>query len=99
MNIDNVCELFSGHEMYKFQKCSTEGYETSMFRFFKDKLQYMKAERQVSRSPELPETSSKLTENLNDNLITIMEKYRNSSDFLKREILLDGHSVAILADE
>lgn len=70
-----------------------------MFQFFKDKLQYMKTERKFSRSPELPETSSKLTENLNDNLITIMEKYRNSSDFLKREILLDGHSVAILADE
>ena len=61
-----------------------------MFQFFKDKLQYMKTERKFSRSPELPETSSKLTENLNDNLITIMEKYRNSSDFLKREIYWIG---------
>ena len=59
----------------------------------------MQLKRQSGGQAELPETSSKLTENLNDNLVTIMEKYRNSSDFLKREILLDGHSVAILADE
>ncbi len=70
-----------------------------MLRFFKDKVQLIQAQHRRSRVAAPPETSSRLTESLADNLITIMEKYRNSSDLLKRELLLEGHSIAILADE
>ncbi len=72
-----------------------------MFRFLKDRLRYMKLERAMKGGEEDTAviTSQKLTSELSRNIITIMEKYRNSSDFLKREVKINGHHLAILADE
>lgn len=44
-------------------------------------------------------TAEQLTPQLTQNIVTIMEKYHNSSDFLKREVTINGHPLAILADE
>ncbi len=72
-----------------------------MFRFFRDNLRYLRLQKTLSgtKDKEPAATPVKLEKSLNQNIITIMEKFRNSSDFLKREITVGGHAVALLADE
>ncbi len=72
-----------------------------MFSYLRDRLRYRRLQKafEAAESTEKVITPTKLTDSLNQNLVTIMEKYRNSSDFLKREVLVDGHPIAVLADE
>lgn len=73
-----------------------------MLRFLKDTLRYMRLNRALQGAEEddtRAATPTKLVSELNQNIVSIMEKYRNSSDFLKREVSINGHAIAVLADE
>ena len=70
-----------------------------MFRFVWSKLKYLQSKKQTQEPIKDTQTSSKLTGELHQDLITVMEKYHNSSDLQKRELLLNGHKLAVLANE
>lgn len=69
-----------------------------MFRYLWNSVRGMKRD-QNEAPPEPVQTPDQLKKELNQNLITLMEKCGNSSDFLKRELTVSGHALALLAME
>lgn len=70
-----------------------------MFRLIWSKLRYLRSKRQADTPEEETQTAARLTGELSQDLITVMEKYQNSSDLQKRELMLNGHRLALLVNE
>ena len=72
-----------------------------MFRLLKEQIKYQKFAKELNKNAgvEQIQTETKLTKDLKQNISIVTEKYRNSSDFLKREVIINGHPIAVLADE
>ncbi len=70
-----------------------------MLRFMRNQWQAWHAKEYEKKGVEPVQTAQRLTGVLDQDLITIIEKYQNSADFQKRELILNGHRIAVLANE
>ena len=70
-----------------------------MLRYLKNKFRAAGATFRSEPEDDTIETDPSLSTNLLDNMVTLREKFQNSSDFLAREVDIDGHPISVLGIE